>query len=57
MEEDILHEIRDSLNHELVLGRSYFKDTIEQITKRQTRLGKSGRPRIEEESAEYYVHY
>ena len=47
MDEDMLHEIRDSLNRELVLGRSYFKDRIEQITKRQTRLGKPGRPRIE----------
>jgi putative transposase len=54
---DILHEIRESLNHELVLGRSNFKDRIEQMTQRQTRLGKPGRPRIEEDSAVYLVHY
>ena len=55
MDNDILHEIRDALNHEMVLGRSYFKDKIEEITKRQTRLGKPGRPRVEEEEAIYYV--
>ena len=55
MDNDILHEIRDALNHEMVLGRSYFKDKIEEITKRQTRLGKPGRPRVEEEEAVYYV--
>jgi len=38
----ILHEIRKSLNHELVLGHTYFKDNIERITKRQTRLGLTG---------------
>lgn len=40
----LVHEIRKSLNHELVLGRSRFKDSIEQETHRQTRLGKPGRP-------------
>jgi len=42
---------RDSLNHELVLGRSYFKDKIEEMTKRQTRLGQPGKPKVEEEAA------
>ncbi len=51
-----LHEIRDSLNHELVLGRSYFKDKIEEMTKRQVRLGQPGRPRIEEEEGIYFVY-
>ena len=46
---DTIHQIRESLNHELVLGRSYFKDKVEQMTQRQTRLGKSGRPRVREE--------
>lgn len=54
---DTLHEIRESLNHELVLGRSHFKDKIEEITKRQTRMGQPGRPRIEEEVGEYLVGY
>jgi len=56
MDNDTLHEIRASLNHELVLGRSYFKDKIEQITNRQTRLGIPGRPMIEEEGAVYVVY-
>jgi len=32
---DTLHDIRDSLNHELVLRRYYFKDMIEDITQRK----------------------
>jgi putative transposase len=39
IDKDTLHDIRESLNHELVLGNSYFKDKIEEMTKRQTRLG------------------
>lgn len=42
-----LHEIREALNHELVLGRSRFKDRIESLTSRQARLGQPGRPRLE----------
>ena len=57
MSAEALHEIRDALNHELVLGRSYFKDKIEEMTKRQTRLGQPGRPRVEEEEAVYLVGY
>ncbi len=51
-----LHEIRQSLNHELVFGRSYFKDKIEKITERQTRMGIPGRPMIGEESASYVIY-
>ena len=57
MDNEILHEIRESLNHELVLGRSYFKDKIEEITQRQTRIGQPGRPRVEEEEGVYFVGY
>ena len=56
IDNDMLHEIRESLNHELVLGRSYFKDKIEEITNRQTRLGIPGRPMIGEEGAIYVVY-
>jgi len=35
-------------NHELVLGRSYFKDKIVAMTKRQTRVSINGRPRADE---------
>ena len=55
LDNDLLHEIRDALNHELVLGRSYFKDKIEAMTQRQTRLGLPGRPRVEEEAGVYYI--
>ena len=54
---DTLHDIRMALNHELVFGRSYFKDKIEEITTRQTRLGKPGRPFVNEKQASYYVNY
>lgn len=50
---DTLHKIRESLNHELVLGCSRFKDKIEAVTKRQTRLGQPGRPRIGDEEGVY----
>jgi putative transposase len=43
---ETIHQIRENLNRELVLGRAEFKDKIERITHRQTRLGKPGRPSI-----------
>jgi len=55
IQDDVLDEIRSSLNHELVLGRSYFKDKIEEITSRQTRLGLPGRPKVEDEKGAYIV--
>lgn len=55
MDYTTIHEIRDALNQELVLGRDDFKDKIEQMTKRQTREGLPGRPRVEEELGIYYV--
>jgi len=57
IDNETLHDIRASLNHELVLGRSYFKEKIEKLTARQTQLGQPCRPRIEEEEAIYYVGY
>ena len=57
MDNDTLHEIRESLNHELVLGRSCFKDKIGEITKRQTRMGLPGRPKVEEEEGIYLIGY
>lgn len=57
MDDDILHEIRDAVKQELVLGREDFKDKIEQMTKRQTRRGRDGRPplHVEDEQAIYLV--
>lgn len=57
LDNDMLHEIRESLNHELVLGKSYFKDKIQEITNSQMRLGTSGRSMSGEESATYAVYY
>ena len=59
VDEESLHEIRDSLNHEVVLGRSYFKDKIEEVTKRQVRVGRSGRPTgllVQEQECVYLVY-
>ena len=50
-----IHNIREALIQELVLGREDIKDRIEQMTKRQTRPGQQGRPRIGENTAIYYV--
>ena len=55
MDNDIIHQIRDALNHEMVLGRSHFKAKIKILSYRKTRPGKSGKPRVKEERAEYYV--
>jgi putative transposase len=55
IEDNEIHAIRDALNQELVLGRDDFKDKIAQMTQRQTRPGKSGRPRIAEEAAGYFI--
>jgi putative transposase len=58
MEHTTIHDIREALNQELVLGRDDFKDRIEQMTKRQARPGQSGRPRhggVEEPAADFYV--
>jgi putative transposase len=41
---DQVHEIREMLNQELILGREDFKDRIAQMTQRQVRRGKDGRP-------------
>jgi putative transposase len=58
MDHSIVHEIRETLNQELVLGRDDFKDRIEQMTTRQSRPGQSGRPRretLEETAGDYYI--
>jgi putative transposase len=47
LDKKLINEIRESLNHDLVLGRSGFKDQIEQETGRQSRLGVPGRPCVD----------
>jgi hypothetical protein len=53
----LAHDIREAQNHELMLGWSYFKEKIEQITQRKTELGKLVRPRVDEEFATYGAGY
>ena len=53
LDQSALQKIREALNQELVLGREDFKDKIETMTKRQTRPGNPGRPRIDEEKTVY----
>lgn len=58
MDHTIVHDIHEALNQELVLGREDFKIRIEQMTQRQTRPGRLGRPRTtdaEEAVSDYYV--
>jgi putative transposase len=55
MDHEQIHDIRESLSQELVLGREDFKARIEQMTQRQTRPGKPGRPRVGEVQGIYYV--
>jgi len=57
MDNNILHDIREALNQELVLGRDDFKDKIERMAQRQTRRGKDGRPsnQIAEKQGRYFV--
>ncbi len=57
IDSNALHEIREALNHELVLGRSYFKEKIETMTKRKIELGRPGRPSVEENIANYHSGY
>ena len=56
MHTSTVHEIRSALNQDLVVGRDDFKDSIEQMLKRQVRRGKDGRPRVNETAADYYVY-
>ncbi len=55
MEPDEIHDIRESLSRELVLGRDDFKERIEEMSRRQTRPAKLGRPHVAESSGIYYV--
>jgi len=47
IDEQQVHDIRETLNQELVLGRGVFKETIARMTQRQVRRGKNGRPRTD----------
>jgi len=51
-----LHDIRASLNQELVLGSSRFKEKIEIMINRRVVPGKAGRPSVKEVQGLYYVY-
>lgn len=55
MDKEELHEIRDALNQELVLGREDFREKVAMMTQRQVRSAVPGRPRIQEGESIYYV--
>ena len=55
---DQLHDIREALNQEMVLGSSRFKEKIEEMTNRRVVPGKPGRPKVKvEESQSFYFVY
>ena len=56
LDQALLHEIRETVNHELVLGREDFRDKIETMLNRKVRQGKPGRPCVKEEASVYYVY-
>ncbi len=45
LDDPLLDDIRQALNHEHGLGCPSFKDRIEELSNRQVRLGQPGRPR------------
>jgi len=55
LDDNQVHAIREALNQQLVLGRDDFKDKIEVMSKRQTRLKPLDRHRVEEDEACYYI--
>ena len=58
LDASLTHAIREAVNQELVLGRDRFKERIEEMTKRQTRPRKTGRPHtpdVAEAGADYYM--
>ena len=56
IDDNLLHEIRDSVNHEWLLGNESFKDEVEHTLQRRVRPGKPGRPRVEEREKSYGVY-
>ena len=56
IDDNLLHEIRDSINHEWLLGDDRFKDDVEYTLQRRVRPGKPGRPKVEEGKGSYGVY-
>lgn len=51
-----LHEIREALNQEMVLGKRFFKEQVEMMTQRQNLPGQPGRPKVREVNGNYFVY-
>lgn len=56
LDENLLHDIRVSVNEDLVLGRDDFKNKIEKMLNRAARKGSPGRPCVKENEGTYYVY-
>ena len=54
IDNELLHDIRNSVNQDLVLGRDDFKDKIEGMINRTVRKGMPGRPCVKEAGSIYY---
>lgn len=55
LDDDAIHQIRDALQHERVLGRAAFKERVERLVGRLLKAGVFEKPFIKEERADYYV--
>jgi len=56
IEDKLLHDIRHSVNQDLVLGRDDFKDKVEIMLNRTVRNGRPGRLCVKEIEEIYYVY-
>lgn len=53
LDDNLLQDIRETVNHDLVLGREGFKDKVESMLQRKVRKGNPGRPCVKEEGICY----
>jgi len=56
IDNELLHDIRESVNQDLVLGRDDFKDKIEAALERSVRRGVPGRPCVKEGVGDYVIY-
>ena len=53
LEPGAILDIRDALNHELVVGTDRFKEEVEAMTNRRARMGQPGRPSKKSNDGKY----
>jgi putative transposase len=56
MDNDLLHEIRDAVSHEDILGSSHFKETVKRVLGRGIKPGKIATLNVKEEVGMYEVY-